>query len=152
MRPYHIYDVGTVYPCWQIEDSPGSIAYSTSENYVFRGPADIQDLLATIETGKKQRWKITMLESGIIIELHFVDEHKFEFEYRDIQYIWERLEERNWNLTDGGNILIAQFDKVKIALTKIGRLYVTGKGNWLEHEIIVATIRAAEMYLHGRIN
>lgn len=152
MRPYHIYDVGNVYPSWQIEDCPGSIAFSTRENYIFRGPPDIDDLLATIEKGKKHRWKITLLESGITIDLHIIDERKCEFEYRDCKYIWQRQEERNWDLMDEEGVLVAQFDKVRMAVTKVGRLYVTGKGKWLEHEIVVATIKAAETYSHERIN
>lgn len=88
-----------------------------------------------------------MIESGIIIPFKIHNESVFEFEYRKLEYAWRREESRNWNLTDPTDVLIAQFDKCKIALTKVGRLYFTGKGEWLEHEIIVASIRAVEMYL-----
>jgi hypothetical protein len=151
MRPYTIYDVGILHPCWEVEDCPGSIAYSTRENYVFRGPADVEDLVATIEKGPKHHWNITMLESGTIITLKIVDVHMFEFEYMNTHYVWKRREEKIWNLTDTDNVLLAQFDEVKNSFTKLGKLYITGKGKWLEHEIIVATIKAAVMYISARI-
>jgi hypothetical protein len=66
------------------------------------------------------------------------------------KYVWKREEQRNWNLTDPKEVLVAQFDKCMFALTKIGKLYFTGQGDWLEHEIIVATIRAVEMYIQDR--
>jgi hypothetical protein len=121
--------------------------YSTRENYVFRGLAELADLVATIERGHNHRWKISMIETGIIIPFHILTEHVFEFEYRKTKYVWKREEQRNWNLTDPKEVLVAQFDKCMFALTKIGKLYFTGQGDWLEHEIIVATIRAVEMYI-----
>jgi len=146
MLPYNIYDVGTLHSSWEIEECPGTVAFSTRENYIFRGSPEIADLVATIERGRKHQWKITMIESGTIIPFQIHNHRVFEFEYRKTMYKWKEEEPRNWNLTDQGEILIAQFDKCRLAFTKVGKLYFTGKGNWLEHEIIVATIRAVEMF------
>ena len=146
MLPYNIYDVGILRSCWEIQEGPDRVAYSTRENYIFRGLPEIADLVATIERPRKHQWKITMIESGTIIPFQVLNRHVFEFEYRKTKYTWKREEPRNWNLTDPTEILIAQFDKCKTALNKVGKLYFTGKGNWLEHEIIVATIRAVEMF------
>ena len=148
MLPYNVFDVGALHSCWEVEEGPGIIAFSTRENHVFRGASDVADLVATIERGRKRQWKITMIESGIIIPFKIQNESVFEFEYRKTEYTWRREESRNWNLTDSMDVLIAQFDKCRIALTKVGKLYFTGKGEWLEHEIIVATIRAVNMYLN----
>src|SRR5271167_5029919 len=116
MLPYNIYDVGALHPCWEIQEGPGMIAYSTRENYIFRGPPEIADLVATIERGRKHQWKITMIESGTIIPFQILNESVFEFAYRKSQYSWKREEPRNWNLTDTMEVLIAQFDKCKLAL------------------------------------
>jgi hypothetical protein len=121
MLPYNVYDVGTLHPCWEIEEAHGIVAYSTRENYIFRSAPEIADLVATIERGRKHQWKITMIESGIIIPFKIHNESVFEFEYRKSQYTWRREESRNWNLTDPMEVLIAQFDKCRISCISQGK-------------------------------
>lgn len=151
MLPYNIYDVGTFHTEWEVRESADIVTYSTLSNEIFRGRAELRDLVATILKGHghghKKRWKITLLEGAVILPFKIVNEDVFEFEHRNIKYAWKKEEPRNWNLTDEKGMLIAQFDKCKWALTKVGELYFTGKGDWLEREIVVATIKAVQMYL-----
>jgi UDP-galactopyranose mutase len=82
-----------------------------------------------------------MLDTREVINVHPVDGH-FDFEYCRVKYRWNKETKRNWNLKKWKGVTVAEFNKVELALTKIGDIFIMGK---LPPEIIIVTIKAIEM-------
>jgi len=114
MRPtYQVYEVGIHCSRWDIEDGEGYIAYSTNDNYVYRGVSDDGDQIATIAEDNPKHWSITMLDTREVINVHPVDGH-FDFEYCRVKYRWSKETKRNWNLQKWKGATVAEFNKVEL--------------------------------------
>lgn len=142
MHPtYQVYEVGFHCSRWDIEDSEGYIAFSTNDNYVYRGESDDGDHIATIAEDDPKHWSITMLDTHKVINVRPVDGH-FDFEYHRVKYRWIKEAKRNWNLTIWKGPTVAEFNKVELSLTKIGDIFIMGD---IAPEIVIVTIKAIEM-------
>ena len=142
MHPtYKIYEVGIHCSRWDIEDSHSCIAFSTNDNYLYRGRSDNCDQIATIAVDNPTHWSITTLETQKVINMRPIDGH-FNFEYCKVKYRWTKETKRNWTLNIRNVATVAEFNKVELALTKIGDVFIMGK---LTPEIVIVTIKAIKM-------
>jgi hypothetical protein len=153
MHPqYKVYEVGMHCSRWNIEDSTESIAFSTNDKYVYRGNSDDDDHIATIDERTPKNWEIEILDpkNRKIIKMQPVyRDEKFNFEYHNVCYQWQKGDGGIWDLVESKHPdkLVAQFNESSFAITKIGELFVLEKGKKLEHEVIIATLKAIYIYL-----
>lgn len=153
MQPqYKIYEVGKHCSRWNVEDSTESTAFSTYDKYIYRGDSDADDHIATIDEHTPRNWEIEILDpkNRKIIKMQPVYRHqKFNFEYHDVCYEWRKGDGGIWDLVKAchQDKLVAQFNETSFALTKVGELYVLEKEKKLEHEVIIATLKAIYIYL-----